>query len=417
NLTNPEIAGNAEVPASVPSGEQPNPPDPGSRADSRGSRSDDEGAADAMFDTCLESLVEPVDSIFNPMAYDRGDDDVLDHLWAECAFGTFTSCDLLYAFSPVGSNYEAFASTCGDLRVDPSVNCMSSYGDGVELDIWRVGCTDGDYKACELLYQFAPEASQDELFGMTCGLRIEASAFGCLVRSDPEELTALASLGTSAVAAVAMNQLELVGSATPSPTRGVRLTKSLNQLQAGAAWLNAKQAVGDGFRTSFRFQITDVPQNPGDGFAFVVQNTARTAIGDEGIASGNGYKGIPNSVAIEFDTTLHDYEGETNGNHIAVHTVGTEPNTAHRRASLGGVVPAIQLYDGQVHFVEIVYAPGTLTVLLDNNDTPVLEVSLDLATRLSLDEGTAWVGFTASTEPGFREAHDVFHWSFTPTST
>jgi hypothetical protein len=39
----------------------------------------------------------------------------------------------------------------------------------------------------------------------------------------------------------------------------------------GAAWLIAKETVTDGFETVFQFRISDIEQNPGDGFAFVIQ--------------------------------------------------------------------------------------------------------------------------------------------------
>ncbi len=38
--------------------------------------------------------------------------------------------------------------------------------------------------------------------------------------------------------------------------------------------------------------------------------------------------------------------------------------------------------------------------------------SADEVAVLRLDDGKAWVGFTASTEPGFRENHDILSWTF-----
>ncbi len=43
-----------------------------------------------------------------------GDNAALDSLWDSCAAGDLGSCDQLYSQSPVGSDYERFAATCGD---------------------------------------------------------------------------------------------------------------------------------------------------------------------------------------------------------------------------------------------------------------------------------------------------------------
>ena len=70
--------------------------------------------------------------------------------------------------------------------------------------------------------------------------------------------------------------------------------------------------------------------------------------------------------------------------------------------------------DAEVHTVKIVYSPGSIAIFLDDLGSPLLEVFLDIASVLDLDEGRAWVGFTASIEPGFQENHDIVSWSFTP---
>jgi hypothetical protein len=153
-----------------------------------------------------------------------------------------------------------------------------------------------------------------------------------------------------------------------------------NASQPGAAWLSAKQSVADGFVTEFSFQISGVEQNPGDGFAFVIQNSYDRTLGGQvglGEASGMGYKGMSDSVAVEFDTTFHDYENDPDEDHIAVHTSGTEPNTTHQRASLGSAVSPVELWDGQLHEVRIEYSPGTLAVFLDAS-VPILEVELNV---------------------------------------
>lgn len=50
--------------------------------------------------------------------YTFGDDAGLDALWVNCQNGLMQACDDLYQDSPVGSEYEYFGSTCGELFVD-----------------------------------------------------------------------------------------------------------------------------------------------------------------------------------------------------------------------------------------------------------------------------------------------------------
>ena len=190
----------------------------------------------------------------------------------------------------------------------------------------------------------------------------------------------------------------------------LRLTPSWNVSVAGAAWFSDKQPVENGFETSFVFQLSDIPQNPGDGFAFVIQNSDIFALGEA--SYGIGYTDIRNSVAVEFDTTFQGYSGDVGAQHIGVHTRGTDANTSHESASIGRVAPDVFLADGLPHLVRVEYSPGTLNVFVDAMNVPTLTVSLDLADTLRLDDGKAWVGFTASTEPGFRENHDILSWTF-----
>ena len=70
--------------------------------------------------------------------------------------------------------------------------------------------------------------------------------------------------------------------------------------------------------------------------------------------------------------------------------------------------------DDRVHTVKIVYASdGILIIFLDYLENPVLEVSLDISSTLTLSDGTAWVGFTALAGY-FQATHDILSWSFSP---
>lgn len=249
----------------------------------------------------------------------------------------------------------------------------------------------------------------------------------------------------------------------------LRLTDGAPNIEATTVYFDAspasssggKQPVAGGFTTWFRFQIHDlVCCNPGDGFAFIVQNSSSvdstmgatgqglTALGAGGNTGyGNqdgamGYAGIKNSLAIEFD--VHEDAWDPTSNHIAVQTCG--PNNANTPVhdsgtytignnnnvtscllyqsqasidssikTLGGSCSDGSCTDGTPHDVVIQYTPGqptgTLQIWLDptyfdNTHTPTNAPTMivpyninDPSYGLSLDPlngGSAWVGFTAS---------------------
>jgi hypothetical protein len=200
-------------------------------------------------------------------------------------------------------------------------------------------------------------------------------------------------------------------------------------MQTGAAWLPEKQLVQDGFEATFGWQINRAtPRRGADGFALVIHNADGQPFPHILLGEGRhglGYQGIPNSVAVEFDTLQNspaDFglgtKGDPNDNHISVQSRGTELNNANTDFSLAFTTqtePAIPLFaDGGVHTTKVAYKPGTLTIFLDDMTKPVLTVPVDLGTKLRLDEGKAWVGLTAAT--GNRsQAHDILSFSFVGT--
>ena len=211
--------------------------------------------------------------------------------------------------------------------------------------------------------------------------------------------------------------LALVGDATQIDNK-LRLTLPIAQ-QAGAAWHITKQFVQDGFETTFQFQITDLGGGSGlepgaDGIVFVIQNNSVSALGFGGY--GIGYHGIPNSLAVEFDTWHNSSWDDPNNNHVSVHTRGIDPNSVHHAYSLGSTTEIPDMSDGNVHTARIDYVPGTMRVYLDNLTEPALTVDVNLGDTLSLDVGYAWVGFTSATG-GAWENHDLLSWSFGPGQT
>lgn len=198
--------------------------------------------------------------------------------------------------------------------------------------------------------------------------------------------------------------------------------------QRGAAWFAEPLRVDQGFVTAFVFQFEMYSWfTVGDGMAFVIQGNDPEALG-----VGIGYDGMPNSVAIEFDTLKEDWlEDPRNnvadapdllGNHVSVHTRGRGPNDTHTDASLGWAnLDGFYMADRAPHVALIVYEPGELNVFVDDFTEPALTVGVDLAETLQLDESSrAYVGFTASSGPETSRGprtltitgHKVLAWEF-----
>jgi hypothetical protein len=208
--------------------------------------------------------------------------------------------------------------------------------------------------------------------------------------------------------------LSLQGSAGLS-SKVLRLTSASDNNQ-GSVWHTTQQSVGVGFTTTFAFQITNPGgvndyggNSGGDGLAFVIQNESSTAFPPSLGGGDIGYNGISNSVAVEFDTYNNATDnGDPSGNHISVQTCGILPNNWNHTYSLGATSAIPDLSDGSVHTASIMYADNLLHVYLD--DAQVLNDSVDLASTLELNEGKAWVGFTAATGLAY-ENHDILSWA------
>ncbi len=215
-------------------------------------------------------------------------------------------------------------------------------------------------------------------------------------------------------------RLHLTGSATLTD-KALRLTPAERQ-RAGAAWFEGKQQVSGGFESSFQFRLTEQGGlGPGaDGFAFVLQNSGLDALGSPGSAGGFALgdekrygkaPGIPQSIAIFFDTFRNGEIGDPSDNFVSICTAGRPrqmkwppPRLAYTRK-----LP-VKLKDGKAHEARIVYRPPILTVSLDGKQ--VLTSTVDLSTVVDA-AGAAYAGFTASTGNGF-ENHDILAWSLHP---
>ena len=213
---------------------------------------------------------------------------------------------------------------------------------------------------------------------------------------------------------------------------------------AGSAFFSVLQPIAGGFTSQFQFQIS--PGAVGccaDGFAFVIENTAANALGGAGGAIGYGVgvgddagAGIPNSLAIEFDSFQNVWDADNH--HVAVQSCGTGANNQFHvnvDSSFNPVVPPSTdpvafnscklglapltatlfpngLFDGATHTVNLSYTPGSLKITVDT--VLVLTVPVDLSHQLNLtNDGKAYVGFTAANGAS-TENHDILNWTFTP---
>ncbi len=128
-----------------------------------------------------------------PQVY--GDSVRLDGLVDECGDGDDRACDLLYAWSSLGSEYADFADRCGGRGYyEGAVLCTA----GIEIDEsgfadpttptftgLMADCEAGDPTACDLVYVLAPLGSAEERVGFTCGGRVPMGALpDCRARFD-----------------------------------------------------------------------------------------------------------------------------------------------------------------------------------------------------------------------------------------
>jgi hypothetical protein len=196
-------------------------------------------------------------------------------------------------------------------------------------------------------------------------------------------------------------KLSLAGGAEYVEDR-LRITPAKPNLE-GACWYRASQiSLENGFETEFNFLISGSTSEPGDGFAFVMQNQSANALGGKGDAIG--YKEIPYAMAIEFDTKN---DGEGSKNHVNLSFYNPEKKEYRRYATVHEIP---EITDGKPHFTKVIYHEGELQVFLDSYIFPVLSVRIDIAPKVLANEGKVWVGFTSATSNSASN-HDLLQWT------
>ena len=174
----------------------------------------DNGGSAANADTAVLSPTEARDAslpadllrapaLFSPDDPPPGADPVLDQLWDSCGAGSSSACNALLYEATAGSEYEAFAFSCGGrenlhcsvlLGGDPSEGGLLAVdfepqtpapGNISELDGWWEACGDGSSRACGQLVLSAPGGSAYATFGWTCGGRTTLGCAGLLGDDGP----------------------------------------------------------------------------------------------------------------------------------------------------------------------------------------------------------------------------------------
>lgn len=146
------------------------------------SRADDPGDVDlilAAVDRCFTQ--ENIDLLYDGQGADRGDHDDLDALDDACKAGDDRACDLLYIVATPGGSYEATAVDCAGRGVELNGSCspelrldedLTAADDDPGVVALSADCLDGDWLACDLLFQISRAGSTSEHLAYTCGNRI-----------------------------------------------------------------------------------------------------------------------------------------------------------------------------------------------------------------------------------------------------
>jgi Legume lectin domain/PEP-CTERM motif len=224
--------------------------------------------------------------------------------------------------------------------------------------------------------------------------------------------------------------LTLVGNAATTATGDgtvLRLTPATYS-QTGAAYSTSPFTLGAGdtFSTQFQFRFTDpggFVGSPADGITLVLAKSP-SGLGLGG--GGLGYLGVPNSVAIEFDTYNNPPFDLNSSNHVAVLTGGnlndlaltnvygiqtcvfSTPNTIAGCMSNGHLWTANIRYNGSLLNVSLTDPAEGLAF------NAITNYAIDIASLLGTN--SAFVGFTGGTGGGF-ENQDVVNWEFANTAT
>lgn len=234
------------------------------------------------------------------------------------------------------------------------------------------------------------------LLALACGLATS-------VRADVEVTLALPDFNETESA----DPIVYTSGSAAVVAGGVRLNESTGT-RAGAAYYKLPVTFSSqrSFSAYFTFRITkpyckdNVEQTGADGLAFIIQPD----VDRQGKAAGGvGYQGIPQSVAVEFDTFHNSEYKDPVKNHVGISVNGSVESVATAEVPFalndGTLYHAWVDYDGKSDELQARIATTAV-----RPTTPILSHKVDLEPVLG---GEQFVGITGSTGACW-EQHDVY---------
>jgi hypothetical protein len=258
-----------------------------------------------------------------------------------------------------------------------------------------------------------PAAATINTSGLATAVAVGSSTIsatsGGISGSTTLTVTAAASGGINFGTGFTATGLTLNGKSTLNGTR-LRLTDG-GANEASSAWWSA-QVDTRTFTNDFTFQLSS-GTSTADGFAFVIQNSATTALGPSGGGLGygpdttTGTPGIPKSFAVKFDLYSNAGEGV---NSTGLYLNGASPTMP--ATTLGG---GVNLHSGDIFKVHMTYDGTTLTMTITDAVATTQTFTTSWAVNIpgTVGANTAWVGFTGGTG-GLVAAQEIVTWTYPP---
>ena len=194
--------------------------------------------------------------------------------------------------------------------------------------------------------------------------------------------------------------------ATLGTRKVLRVTPS-KPFQGGSVFATSAIAFGAdyGFSTRFTFNFNKQAFGGADGLVFVIQPKS-AGVGTSG--GGLGYKGIGNSLGVEFDSYNNGVNDLNSGNHVAVDLNGSLLSKVQAESpfildSAKDLTAWID-YNGTTKKLEVRISDKNIRPL-----AALLSYTFDLASTIG--KPNAFVGFTAGTGGSYSN-QDLVNWEF-----
>lgn len=209
---------------------------------------------------------------------------------------------------------------------------------------------------------------------------------------DPGGLTASSTVAVSIAAAPP--PFVTRGNASATATAGTFTVTPAAAGQSGAVISSQRLDMAANFTLNFDLFL-GTSDAGADGMALVLQAALPTTI-PAGVGSDLGYRGLPNGLAVEFDTFASGAAySDITADHLAFHSTATGTR-------LGGAVALPNVEDGAWHAVVVTWtvATQTLTVTVDGTTTATL-AGVNIPVAHLGGSSFAHFGFHAATGGGF----------------